>query len=612
MLPAKEALDRVVRDHDEARKHHDRFCDLVDRRYRAYRGILNRRSDAAMWTSQLHPPYILQIIETMVANLVDDNARSRVRPRPRMASPEEVDQHRAGAKTLELLLRYYEDLDHLQEKRRPFCLQGLITGLTVGKNYWVNSQGPRKRLETQNYPILDPQSGRQIADYPVLREREGVEVFRDDPTFEVVDVRDFLWHEAAPSLERSHFVIHRVWLSFHELKEMEKAGVYKNVDQLKESKDFSEDRGSREQSLFEQNRTKDMIEVLEYWCKEDNSVSTVANRKVLLSHKPFPFWHGEYPFVVCSSMPDLFRIPGVSEVEVVEQIQEALWTLMNQRIDNVQLLNNMIVLIRSDVDDPDSFEYAPGEKWMVDDPSQVVPLNVNPISAEISLQSEGMLRGDMQNIAGGLLSGADASTVDQKTATGVSIITSLAQKRLAAKKQNFTLADKRRGDQWIQLLQQFVREDRVIEVVGPDGDVAFLNVSPEQIQGRYTYEVEPATESMMRQERRAEAQAMLQVATQVAPVAAATGVPLNMKAFIEDFLDAFDRDNKERYFSAQPQMPPGAPGGAPNAQGQAPAGPGGVTAPQASDPSSPSNQTSLSPEVFMQRAQAMSGGGRNA
>jgi hypothetical protein len=79
-----------------------------------------------------------------------------------------------------------------------------------------------------------------------------------------------------------------------------------------------------------------------------------------------------------------------------------------------------------------------------------------------------------------------------------------------------------------------------------------------------------------------------------AQVSAVTGSPWNIRAAQEDLLDAFDKQDKERYFSSaqQPQM---AQQGQPQQQGAVePQGPGGVTAPQATNAdTSPSHQASL-------------------
>jgi predicted lipid-binding transport protein (Tim44 family) len=85
---------------------------------------------------------------------------------------------------------------------------------------------------------------------------------------------------------------------------------------------------------------------------------------------------------------------------------------------------------------------------------------------------------------------------------------------------------------------------------------------------------------------------------------------LNLRAFAEDWLDAYDKQDKERYFSAQPQPQLQQQPSQQAVGGQA--SPGGVTAPQASQAdTSPSHQASLSPETFLQRAGAATGGAVN-
>jgi hypothetical protein len=85
---------------------------------------------------------------------------------------------------------------------------------------------------------------------------------------------------------------------------------------------------------------------------------------------------------------------------------------------------------------------------------------------------------------------------------------------------------------------------------------------------------------------------------------------VNMDRAYTDLLEAFDIQNPEAYFveAKGPPMQPQQPQG----QEMAPDGPGGVTAPQSIAPEvSPSNQSSISPQVFMQRALAGLGGAVN-
>ncbi len=593
---------------------HQTFAVNTDKRYRSYRGILEKRSEAATWTNKQAPKYVLQIIETMIASAQDPNPAWKVKSRPKMESPDQIQHDLTGAKAMQDLLRYQQDIDKFAEKQRPFAMQGFIAGLTVAKNYWRYNEATRKKLGI----VQDP-SGIDGITMPRVAAVEGTVILHDDPTFEVVDVRDFIWHEAATSLEKAMRVTHRCWYSMDELRQLQAAGVYENVDELSDTTDFSGQLISRENGLFQTNRAKNQVEVLEHWFYDKGEiwVVTVGNRKVCLTPggvaKPNPFWHGQYPFVVTSSMPDLFRIPGISEVEVIQDLQEMLWTLMNQRLDNLQLLNNAIAIIRSDVDDPDAYEFAPGERWLVDDINQVKFLETPPITAQLAVTAEAGIKQDMQNISGGMpMLGGDTSQMDNNTATAASIFTTLAQRRIAAKKMNYTWAYNRVGEQWIALNQQFIRSDRLVEEIGVDGAPFVKRISPMQIQGRFHLEVQSMDESLMRQERRAEAQAMLQVAINAALPFAQTGTPLNLKAFMDKYLEAFDIDDPTPFYTAKSPLPnmqnPGPAAGPPT-----PPGPGtnGATAPQATDVNSPSNSFSQSPVAALQQMGAMAGGAVN-
>jgi hypothetical protein len=95
-------------------------------------------------------------------------------------------------------------------------------------------------------------------------------------------------------------------------------------------------------------------------------------------------------------------------------------------------------------------------------------------------------------------------------------------------------------------------------------------------QGDWAVTIDVMEESMMRQERRAEAQSLMQMAGQLSQA-----MPLNMKAFMELVLDSYGVQNKESYFSNE--APPGQQGGiGPEAptpagaqQGMTPKGPQG-------------------------------------
>jgi hypothetical protein len=614
---------------DCERRYHDAFVEKVERRYLAYRGLAEASSssggkdissDADDWHSNVTTPYVLNTCEGMLATMLEPSPRFNVQPRPKPDEPlEQVIERLKTVDAVSDTLRYALDRDHFSEKQRDFMQQDLIAGITVLKDYWETERRDVVGLAPDTIEIQDA-AGYTVDSITTHAETtEENALVRDDACCEVRDVRDFFWPSQAPTVKRAEYLIDRTWESFSALKRKEADGYYKNVDKLKEGSSVAQYKklSEREQRLRNIDRTQDLIEVLEYWTPE--RVITVGNRHVLLRDDPNPFWNGRLPFVVCSAMPDGFQIPGISVVEALAQLQQMLWTLQNQRIDVVRLLANVITLIRSDVDDVEAFDWAPNAQWLVEDVQQVQTLPIDATAAQITLQAEALLKGDLQNIMGGLpmASGADSQTIDQQTATGVSIITTIAQRIIQARKQHYLWAYARLGKDFLLLYQQFLRDDRVVRVLGAEGAEAYRVITPLEIQGDFDITIDVTSDSLLRQERRAEAQSLLQIAASVQQVFAVSGAPLNLKAFMERTLDAYDIADKERYF-LPPQMGAatlgrGQPQPQPTPVPASENGGGGITnIGAATGPQSPSNENSMSGEAAMADMLRMRGGAANA
>jgi hypothetical protein len=172
----------------------------------------------------------------------------------------------------------------------------------------------------------------------------------------------------------------------------------------------------------------------------------------------------------------------------------------------------------------------------------------------------------------------------------------------------------------IKNCQQFVTDKRLVHILGPDGQLRFREIDPLAIQGEFAVELEPMGESQMRQERRAEASQLLQVVSSVAPLAAAAGSPLNIREVLKWYFKMWGHDDSDRFFSQQQAAmgAMGAPGGGGGPAGGGPGSPPGqpnlgITADSAVSATSPSatGGASMSPEVMLQRALAMSGGPAN-
>src|SRR5262252_2925295 len=616
----------------EGKRWHNSFVQRVDRRYEAWRGMLPENAKPpAGWRSNQHPPFLINIVEGMLASLEEQNPSWEVAPR---AIPEmDMTDALAAVDRSELasyLIGHQMRVDAFTEKTGPLAHQDLIAGLTVAKVFWLKKEIRRKTYEETPALIYD-ETGGTIDIANALQENETMTVVRDDPTMEVRDVRDFMYPESAISVESAPWVIDRTFVTNDTLERMAELGVYKNVKYMKLARMDDSNMGQsdatseRENRLRNADRTRGLNEIIELWT--DEKVVTLGNGQVLLRNEDNPFEHGRKPFVVCSAIPDLFQIPGLSVIEGLAGMQEMLWTLTNLRLDATRIASNVITLIRADVDDPEQYEWAPEAQWMVPDPNAVKVMDMAPVAAAAAstLQAEGLLRGDIQNVMGGLpfTGSAQSQTLPTETATGVSIITNIAQAILARRKGQYQKMFGKIGQMFLELDQQFLREDRIVQVLGESGARRFLEVGWQDVQGIYDVNLKVTGESLMRQERRAENQALLTTAMQSAPIMAQSGMPLNLRRFWEKLLDSYDISDKATYFvmpgeqAGQQQMsPPGSPPTADGLAGQMQNGAlppgGGTNEALAAGPTSPSSPVSLSPAASMQRQLAKAGAGRAA
>jgi hypothetical protein len=568
--PQVEKVVKLIKRAEEA--YHTTWETEVDQRHDEYHAIVTVSDDQPEWQSKIFQPHLIPIIEGMIASMVEPNPKLIVRPRPRpRETPDEAMARTDTADVAEVAVNYALEQDRFRMKQRPYMQQDMITGLTVGKYSWEEINKKVWTREFHEEEEYDDETGEyeRVRAYTDIETEEKI---RDDPTFTVLDVRDFYWPANCRDVDQADWLGDRQYLTHARIQEMEDAGIYdKGVcAKLKEtSLDKSGNLESRtrydEGGSEGPTRTRGLVEVIEVWW--NNRVVTVGNRTVLMRNKPNGFWSGNKPYIVCGAIPNFGQVNGKSIVETLAPIQKMLWFIQNQRLDNLKLLNNLIYLIRSDSDDISSFKWYPGAQWLVDDPDQVRELPIDPTPANISLEAESLLMGQLQNLMGGMpySSGAQSTQVDQKTATGIQIITDIAQRVIENRKLAYQDAFVKMGMAFLDLMKQFMVEPRTVAILGKGGATAFVEIDPEKLQDAFDVFYDIQGDSLNRQERRAEAQSLYQMVLQAAPIHAQFASPINLDAFLEKLLVAFDEPNPQKYMQTRPQAqaamaPPGAPG----------------------------------------------------
>jgi hypothetical protein len=318
------------------------------------------------------------------------------------------------------------------------------------------------------------------------------------------------------------------------------------------------------------------VELLEFWFRD--RVVTIANRGVVLRSEPTPLIPGELPFVVATTLPQPFMFGGKSEVELLADLQAMLWDLQNQRIDNVRLINNAVVFYREGAQgDESQMQFFPGARIPVQSPQDMVPWSPNTSILQPAIEAENRIMSDMERISGAVsaISGANPESINGATATQYQGVVSMAAKRLMRKKQQVLYALRRVGLQQIKLNQALLSQPERIRLQAESGG-GWDVVTPQQIQGDLEFEVEDVAESLLQEQRRAQALALAQFYIGNLPAFQAGGLLPNMGALGQMVDKAFDQEpGKFLQAAPMPMMPDPVMGGA--APPVTPGGGGGGT-----------------------------------
>lgn len=537
---------------------HKTLTRAYDRSYEVYKAKAKLPPRGKpKWESNLQVPYAMQVIDTTMVNIVSGKPRATVKPR----RPDDVQASRA----MQLALDYYVARDHLAEKQVPFTQQGLIYGMTLAKNQWAyrEVERPARSFITN---ADDPYKPLQI-------DHNEKVILVDGPSFEPWDVYDAWWEPNARDVESAAYFVLRSWLTkdevlSHARSESNPFGLFENVEELLKTGTQGVPQASAQERLIggTYEKRKDRFEFLEFW--RNDSLTIIGNRQVTMHDGPNPYWHGQKPIVACSLRPDLFHLQGIPESDLVADIQEALWTVQNMRIDNMHgTVHRGITYRESGVLDPNKLVMKPRFKWGVTDHDDVRPFEVQPLPPE-AWQEDSKLMQQMQLVSGinPYVSGADMGAVDQNTATGVTALQEVASRLLRFKARQLSYAGYQRTfEQWAGLVKQFLTKPMAVRIEGPDA-YDWQTLQPQDIVGDFDIAVEGTEESLSRQQERGEIMGLLNA---LAPFA-----QLNMIDFRpiwERVAKAYNFDSPQILFKPEPppQAPAApAPGGTSGGMGQ--------------------------------------------
>lgn len=479
-----QVLNLVNQRFEIAKTYRADFDTRFDKIYQYYRSYT--KYDPEYWYRyQLFLPYIFSIIESITPDFVEAliggdeffNIRATGEDKPR-------------ADNNELLMKYQ------MNEKMEFYLKILmwIKSILIFGNGIVFT-GWRKKTKTYNRKewVADPFLGLN-ASVQVKR----TEDIYNDPFIDTVFIKNFYPQPHKESVKECSWVIERCfkdWEFIQSLKndDLEKKGVYKNLDLIKSTKPPADCKLVMEEmnnligisSAVAEDPINKPIEILKYW--RGDRLIMVANRAVVIRDTENPFEHGEIPYDDAKDYPLDKEFFAIGDVDLLIPLQDICNDVTNLRLDNLtDLINTSYIVDRNANVNPDDVISGPSKIIWSDDKAGVVPVRKEPLNANAYAEPETMYKA-MQRISGAWEYYQGATPQRSETATGIIKLQQAALRRFGYRiKLLQKTAFKNILTKIMQLNQQLLPLNYPIKVFDRDMEI---KLNPWDIAGKFQIQV---------------------------------------------------------------------------------------------------------------------------
>lgn len=327
-------------------------------------------------------PYRAQVFDPRVFTAIYEKT-SRIlanKPRGRMLPRESGDALGAHINT-ELLNFQWEDNERadtmpMLAKWALMDLNCRKYGASFGLTKWMFQ---RKYQNFEVTPSGEKKGGKSV-------------IFYDGPNFKPWNNRDVLVNPSYSTIK--NWIILRDYVTWQELTETNDAArgkpIYKNLDILRTALVQAGRKGgdTRAANYSVRNLTiKGLVDYLgqdelyktieictEY--RDERWITFVPKHGVVIRDIPNPYDHGQIPVIQLKYYPIDDDIYGLSEIEPIEKLQNAINAALCQYLDaiNISLYTPLKIRNTNGAVQMHTLEFGPGKKWLMNDPAtDVVP-----------------------------------------------------------------------------------------------------------------------------------------------------------------------------------------------------------------------------------------------
>jgi hypothetical protein len=569
--------------------------------------------------SNLHIPRTYQILDTLRSRYVTTFFKSRpygkFEPEPQdSTNPQSMKIEEEKADIASALVDMQLDKNEIIPTYYDYITEKLVFPAAIMSVGWRYEQDFIKKKVPVPEMVMNPRTGfPSFTGNYTHQVQQSQETIWDDNEIKIVDYFDFWPDPKANDFQNCRGVFHREFVTEEELyqrlewlrqlgegtlypvdwKELRNAAgsLEKGRRERLSSIGYSSEQGKiYGNSDNKEDQKNAEYQLLHYW--EKNRHAILVNKSQCVYDGPSPYWrHRELPFVFGSYEPMANEIYGKSAVSLIEDLQDEINTMHNQRIDNVSMIINKGFIRRKNADVPNS-DLVVGPRTVIDVPdihNDLKPLDFSDLPQSAYAQ-ESLVGQEAENTlsAPPIVRGNEGR--HSNTATTDMIKNDNASTRFEVKiKVNETKEIKRMFRLMDMNNQQFVDSDRLIRL-GPESSVQWRKITPGDLIGERDYKpvgttTDPGANKEIRREQLSD---LLQNLIQFTQFTTSLGMPpmVKFQEVIREYLDTFDMSNPQRFLvqkdelmqqlGAMQNILPQLGGGQPGAgQQQQPGSPGG-------------------------------------
>ena len=331
--------------------------------------------------------------------------------------------------------------------------------------------------------------------YETFKSNDKKKVFYDGPNFKPLNNRDCLPNPSYSSI-KNWFQVR----DYNTLQEMENVNdasrskpIYKNLDLLKRalSQESNEGTGDQRSSNYV-NYDKSLKGIPDYLGRDpafktlevvteyrrDRWITFAPRHGVILRDIPNPYNHGQIPIVMLRYYVVDGDLYGLSELEPVEKLQNAINALICQYLDaiNMALYSPLKVRSTGGAVQMHTLEFGPGKKWLMSDPASDVMPHVSSIAGIREFgETYRFLVSAMQETLGESSEGVSNLAPGMGNKTATEIRDSAGSRTVRDKMSQNLLGDaiKKQMMFWYKMNQQFLfanpqERTKILRIVGPE------------------------------------------------------------------------------------------------------------------------------------------------